>query len=245
MAAITKYHRPGGLSNRNVLLHGSGGWTSKNVTQERSIGYGGGLHGMEFCQRGCCGVNSWQVLTNLGGNYCLFWVMDWTGSEAYMERSCHWDQGVSAGRGGGQLSPVWLWAQLLVTPCWLWNTGSLVVWVTRMRVCLCAHGHMYSHTHGAVTGKRSKTGHLSLDSVFAGNRKTWKVCVPGPHMVRLILGLESYGIHIESTYVLISSNETWWLDGQPHGSPLDSSDYTKTVLTGKLDQTELKQVFRQ
>lgn len=77
-----------------------------------------------------------------------------------------------------------------------------------MRVCLCAHGHMYSHTHVAVTGKRSKTGHLSLDSVFVGNGKTWKVCVLGPHMVRLILGLESYGIHIESTYVLISSNET-------------------------------------
>ena len=28
-AAMTKYHRPDGLSNRNSFSHGSGGWKSK------------------------------------------------------------------------------------------------------------------------------------------------------------------------------------------------------------------------
>lgn len=45
-----------------------------------------------------------------------------------------------------------------------------------------------------------------MGSVLVGNEKSWKVCVPGPSMERLILGqyLERCGIHIESTYVLIS-----------------------------------------
>lgn len=35
---------------------------------------------------------------------------------------------------------------------------------------------------------------------------------------------------------------TGWLDP---GAPLDGSDYTKSVLTGKLGQIESKQVFKQ
>lgn len=71
-------------------------------------------------------------------------------------KSRHWDQGVSAGRGSGQLSPVWVWAKLWVTPCWPWNTSSLTWQWPRMNVYLCARGCMYSHTHVMVRGKSSK-----------------------------------------------------------------------------------------
>lgn len=78
-----------------------------------------------------------------------------------------------------------------------------------MNVCLRAYRHMYSHTHVVVRGKGSKTRSFMFG--FCPHREwgnleglcTWAL------YGKIDLGkcLESCGIHIESTYVLVSSDE--------------------------------------